>query len=45
MDDGQMPFKSMPTAESRRMLSEITLSRQPEKTQCAVFEPQAATIF
>jgi hypothetical protein len=30
----------MPTAESRRILSEITLSRQPENTQPAVFGPR-----
>src|SRR5919199_6608840 len=38
-------LKPMPTAESRRMLSETTLSRQPENPQGAVFERQGATRF
>src|SRR5215210_4504578 len=35
----------MPTAESRRMLSEVTLSRQPENVQGAVFGGREATTF
>src|SRR5215207_8795565 len=35
----------MPTAESRRMLSELTLSRQPENVQGAVFGRREGTTF
>jgi hypothetical protein len=44
-DEGSQPVKPMPNAESRRMLSEVTLSRQPENIQEAVFEWQEGTTF